>query len=721
MRIIKICFSLILIFSINSQTIDFSSNLQSGTGFTVEGDIITIKEYSGRTYSSYGYTTKDFKLIGTNIDKSIIVTSSVNLHLDSLTLASTGKITPIIIENNCEVNLELNGVSSLVDSSTNENKGIIYLKEGAKLKIYGGGTLNLMINNYFGIYGENSTYLEINGGTIKIISTETSAGGINIGKDISFNGPNLYYEAISGKNFGISAKNSLVINLVNLNINSGEGKNFQIGNEIIMNAGNLYLQSRADKSIEAGNSIIINGGLLNLETSGEKGIETKNSIYIKKGTFNINSLGGKGIYANKNIYLGVKDDNNSNLKINITSLDKGIEAKGIEIYSGIIDIKSKGDGIKISNDECKEEKCSGECTCYIKIYGGEIYINSEENGIDSNGDIFIAGGKLILYGASNGNYQPITQCGILKITNGTIFAGGAKINGGISDNTTQISLDYYKYIAANSLIQIYDNEKNKLILNITNPRDLEYLYFNYPFNFTVKINGIEIERSDTTVRTLVSSESEDYDHFESTNILKNTINENAINSENVKENIELSTIPKQKKENQTEGKIISTFPKKKNLRDLTTIPKSNIKTEKVKNGLEKTFISSIPNKNNNYEESQKTKSTFPNINKLNPIETKILSTYPKHKNQNQENEDIKSSILRTNFQNEISNIIEENKPSMEETIISDSIDSETSNEINNKEVVNDSDLNTNEEKSYNLNHFIKITNLIMITIGIILL
>ena len=58
---------------------------------------------------------------------------------------------------------------------------------------------------------------------------------------------------------------------------------------------------------------------------------------------------------------------------------------------------------------------------------------------------------------------------------------------------------------------------------------------------------------------------------------------------------------------------------------------------------------------------------------------------------------------------------------MEETIISDSIDSETSNEINNKEVVNDSDLNTNEEKSYNLNHFIKITNLIMITIGIILL
>lgn len=105
-----------------------------------------------------------------------------------------------------------------------------------------------------------------------------------------------------------------------------------------------------------------------------------------------------------------------------------MEAKGIEINSGIIQIKSKSDGIKIKDNEYKEEKCSNEHNCYI-IYGGEIYINSEENGIDSNGDIFIAGGKLILFGAWNGNYQPIIQCEILKITNGTVFAGSQKING----------------------------------------------------------------------------------------------------------------------------------------------------------------------------------------------------------------------------------------------------------------------------------------------------
>ena len=176
----------------------------------------------------------------------------------------------------------------------------------------------------------------------------------------------------------------------------------------------------------------------------------------------------------------------------------------MEIYSGNINIESKGDGIKISNDIYKEERCSGECTCYMKIYGGDIYINSEENGIDSNGDIFIAGGKLILFGASNGQFQPITECGLLKITNGIILAGGANGNWGVIANTTQFSSIYYKNIEKDSLLQIYNNNNNSLIINMTIPKYIEYLYFNYPYNFTIKINGIEIEGSDSNIRTLIN-------------------------------------------------------------------------------------------------------------------------------------------------------------------------------------------------------------------------
>ena len=177
MNKVKLIVSIILISNINSQvTIDFSSILSSGDGFSVEDNIIKIE----KDHYNYGHILK-----GTNIDKSILVSVSETIIFDSLTLASTGKLNPLIIDKNCDVYLELRGTSSLVDSSTNENGGIIYLREGARLTIGGSGTLNLMINKFVAINGENSTSLKLNGGTIKIISTENSAGGIRLGGSCS--------------------------------------------------------------------------------------------------------------------------------------------------------------------------------------------------------------------------------------------------------------------------------------------------------------------------------------------------------------------------------------------------------------------------------------------------------------------------------------------------------------------------------------------------------
>ena len=165
MNIIKILIPIILIITIKADTtINLSSELVSGDGFQVHDNIIVLN-----------YNKGYYKLTGTNIDKSIIVSKPATLYFDSLTLASTGKLTPLIIDNNCEVNLYLSGTSSLVDSSTNENGGIIYLREGAKLKISGQGTLNLMVNSLVAINGDNSTSLELNGGNIKIFSNENLA------------------------------------------------------------------------------------------------------------------------------------------------------------------------------------------------------------------------------------------------------------------------------------------------------------------------------------------------------------------------------------------------------------------------------------------------------------------------------------------------------------------------------------------------------------------
>ena len=677
--IVNIFYTLILILSINAiPTIDFSSDLKSGDGYKVEGDYIYINRYGYNPYN-------EFNLNGINIDKNIIISTSAKLYLNSLTIANTGKLTPIIIDKNCDVTIDLRGRSSFVDSSENENGGVLYLREGAKLTIAGSGTLNLMVNKLMAINGANSTSLEINGGTIKIISTESSAGGIKLGNNIIFNGPNFSYEAISGKNPAISSFN-IIINSGNLNINSGEGKIFYAENSIILNSGSLDLLTRAEKAIEA-----------------------RNSLYIKGGNLNLISTEGQGILAEKNIYFGIKDENNNNLQIYINAFTKGLEAEGIEIYSGIINIKSKGDGIKISSDKCREEKCYGKCSCYMKIYGGNININSDENGIDSNGDIYIAGGKLILLGASNGNYQPITQIGLLKITNGTVFAGGADGNGGIISNTTQISSFYYKHVEKGDFFQIYENNNN-LILNLTIPKNIEYFYFNHPLNYIIKINGVEIGSSEAIVRTLISSEYKDYDYDYSTysnqnsekninDIANSTFSEKIID-DSQNEKISIKTIILEQKDNEIQEEINKS----------TIIPDNTLQSEII--------LSSLNIQDNSTDKKQNIITSYLEQNINYQIDTNIDSTNIKQNNE-ELNEEIITSFTEKQNSQKVSDSISYKEDQIENNVIN-SQSSELSNGSNYKENIFNSNASTDNEDSYNIYHFIEISNCIILILVSIL-
>ena len=404
-------------------TINLSSPLKSGEGdgYTIEEDSICIKTYSNRYVNNifgsyfYIYTDNRFILTGTNVDKTIIIQSSSFIYLDSVTLTSKG--TTIIIEENCQVDFILRGKSSLINSVVNENMGNIYLKEGAKLKIFGQGILDLIVNKFFGLYGESNSSLEIVEGTLKIISTENSVGGIYIDGDIYFNNHNFYCEALSGINPVIVTNGTLIINSGNYNIVSN-GTIFNSKNSIIINSGNLNISSE----------------------SGEYAINIGKSVYLKGENLNIFSSNGIGIHAEENIYLGIKDEDNNNLRVNLTTFDKGLEAQRIEIFSGNISIKSENDGIGILNDYCNENPLYSNITCYIKIYDGEILINSEKNGINSVGNIYVAGGKTIIYAGKN--YHTIIESKLLKITNGIFFAGGSN---GFEENNTETTQTFKMY------------------------------------------------------------------------------------------------------------------------------------------------------------------------------------------------------------------------------------------------------------------------------------
>ena len=433
MKLPKILIFVFLIILINTYSIeiDFSNTPTTNSDYTVERNTVILSKEDV------------YKLTGSSNNYNIKVSSSCSIILDSLTLSSPS-FAPILIEENKVVNINLNGESTLSDTSSNQNEGVIYLNEEAKLIIDGKGILNISPNKHMGIFGKESSSLIVNGGTINIKSNANNVGGIYLSKEIIFNDGNY--------NFNID------INVLN-NINPP--------------------------------SVIDSNGF----------------ITIKKGKYDIISGEGKGIKTESYLYIGNSGDNDKDLELKIETRNKGIEAKRIEILSGNINITSYGDGINAINDQCNVN-CTGNCDCYMKIEGGNITINSGEDGIDSKGDIFINNGQLVVFGASSGDNQPIDKDGLLNISGGIVLAGGSPVLGGVQANTTQTEGVYVKHIDMGAKIEFYEEKGNTQIIEIKAPKAVEYLYFSFSEkNFIMKLNDVKVDTNSTSIFNLKQPDS----------------------------------------------------------------------------------------------------------------------------------------------------------------------------------------------------------------------
>ena len=261
----------------------------------------------------------------------------------------------------------------------------------------------------------------------------------------------------------------------------------------------IYSESATIGGIYLKKEIIFNNAqyTYNCENGAHHAIDSEGPIKLIKGQFIIKSGNGKGIQSEKYLQIGEEGGDNEDLILSITSNNEGIEAMGIIIYSGIIEITSGQDGINAasSGNECDESiQCSGNCECFIKIYDGLLQIQSEEDGLDSNGDITITGGQIIIFAASQGANQPIDQDGLLSITGGVIIAAGSN-SMGVKAETTQVQKTYKGTISEGTQLKILDEYGSEIFEDKT-PKEANYIYFNYKSSFTVELNNAEITLTD---------------------------------------------------------------------------------------------------------------------------------------------------------------------------------------------------------------------------------
>lgn len=165
--------------------------------------------------------------------------------------------------------------------------------------------------------------------------------------------------------------------------------------------GTLNINANAKNAIKFGESSCLEISEINLNVNSVyNGISSDNEINIRSGNINITTLGNDALKAeNDDASRGTIMIGGGNLTIN--SADEGIVAADkIAVYGGTVDITCAGDGIKAEN----LDETDGD----IYVYGGEIIIDSTCDGFQSAGELAVYGGFIDVTsceGHSNTSYN----------------------------------------------------------------------------------------------------------------------------------------------------------------------------------------------------------------------------------------------------------------------------------------------------------------------------
>ena len=225
-----------------------------------------------------------------------------------------------------------------------------------------------------------------------------------------------------------------------------------------MSQGNPNKGDYSTKGIKADNEIIISGGTITIK-SYDDCIHTNNDVVLGDeddqtddyyGTGNITISGGSltlysnddGIHADQDLVI------EGSALINITNAYEGVEANRIYVKGGVLYVVA-------SDDAMNAAKCNGKYTPSVEISGGYVDLavgSGDTDTLDSNGNVTISGGVLILKNAqSNGTSRTggtMDLDGRLTITGGAVISIGcwcqeASMTGQASNTSTTLAKGTY--------------------------------------------------------------------------------------------------------------------------------------------------------------------------------------------------------------------------------------------------------------------------------------
>lgn len=399
-----------------------------------------------------------YTLAGTSTDGEFYMSGSykATIELNGLDLTN---VTPVYsgaavhIQNGKRINVKVitGTTNSLADAASGEQKGCLYVKGHAEFKQQ--GTLNIVGNLKHGI--KAGEYITVKNATINITSalgdgiscneyflmesgtiniSGTSDDGLQCDLDgTTSTGMTTNHEDEDSGNIYISGGN------ININCPGLAAKGIKSEGDIYLSddpviivttTGNGTwdeddLETKAACGISADRNIDISGGDITLTAtgSGGKGMKCDSIMSISGGDITVVTSGG--LYYNDGTneilnYTGSTDQISSNYY----SSPKGIKA-GVKDTSGSTTVYSGGLNISGGTISVTTSGNNGEgieSKNYLNITGGYITINAYDDAINSGQDMTISAGYIY---ARTTNNDGIDSNGDLYIQGGLVFAIGA--------------------------------------------------------------------------------------------------------------------------------------------------------------------------------------------------------------------------------------------------------------------------------------------------------
>ena len=414
-----------------------------------------------------------------------------------------------VIYSKDDLQLEGNGTLTI---EANFNKGI-YSKDDLKIN---GGVYNIKSADD-AIRGKDS--VEINGGVFNL----TSAGdAVRTSNETEADKGNL---VINGGTFniiseldGIQSVSALSISGGEFNITTGGGSGEVKSNNDRgfgsfpgarpSDSSTLEAENESTPSSKAvkGKSITVSGGSFNID-SLDDAFHSASALKITQGSFSIKS-GDDGLHAGTALEIAGGN-------ISVLQSYEGLEGETIKISDGKIHIVASDDGMNVASASEQSENPDapwgmggqqsasaptpgsrpdnkggmrgnmsggkGGMDSYnsdnvIEISGGEITVNADGDGIDSNGDIAMSGGKVYVFGPESDGNGALDYAGSCTVTGGTLLAAGSSgMSQGISSGSVA-SLKINCNVSGNTVFSILD-ENEKDILCFVSPKSFSSVIF----------------------------------------------------------------------------------------------------------------------------------------------------------------------------------------------------------------------------------------------------